>query len=227
MSKRQYEGPDEFKPISTWGYVGYTILFAIPILGFILLLVFAFSQKKINRRNFARSFLCCILIAIILFLGSIVLTRLGVGDLTGPLKLISPQIRQSIESIENIIPASGDNTPKATKTSSSSTKASAISQPDPTGAPAQSAAGVRPEVKAAIDGYVAFFEEYAAFMKKSSTSSNALTMLADYSKMLTAYAQNMEEWEKFEKKYADLNQTEMKYYTDATLHIEKVLLNII
>lgn len=225
MSKRQYEGPDEFKPISTWGYVGYTILFAIPILGFILLLVFAFSQKKINRRNFARSFLCLILIAIVLFLGSIVLTRLGVGDLTGPLKLISPQIRQSIESIENIIPASGDNTPKATKTSSS--KASAISQPDLTGAPAQSAAGVRPEVKAAIDGYVAFFEEYAAFMKKYSTSSNALTMLADYSKMLTAYAKNMEEWEKFEKKYADLNQAEMKYYTDATLRIEKALLNVI
>ena len=218
MSKPHYEGPNEFKPISAWGYIGYTILFAIPVLGFILLLVFAFSKKKINRRNFARSFLCYILIAIILFLGSIVLTRLGVGDLTGPLKLISPQIKQSIESIENLIPASVSNAPKAPTTSSSSTKASAVSQSVP---------GVRPEVKAAIDGYVAFFEEYAAFMKKSSTSSNALTMLADYAKMLSSYEENMKAWEKFETKYPDLNDAELKYYTDATLRIEKALLNVI
>ena len=33
---------DEYQPISMWGYLGYEILFAIPLIGFILLLVFSF-----------------------------------------------------------------------------------------------------------------------------------------------------------------------------------------
>ena len=36
-----YNIPEKYKPISAWGYFGYNILFAIPILGFIILLVFA------------------------------------------------------------------------------------------------------------------------------------------------------------------------------------------
>ena len=32
--------PDEYKPISMWGYFGYEILFSIPIIGFIFILVF-------------------------------------------------------------------------------------------------------------------------------------------------------------------------------------------
>ena len=64
-------------------------------------------------------------------------------------------------------------------------------------------------------------------MKKSSTSSNALTMLADYAKMLSSYEENMKAWEKFETKYPDLTDAELKYYTDATLRIEKALLNVI
>ena len=69
MSKISYEGPKEFKPISAWGYVGYTILFAIPVIGFILMIIFSFSKKNINRRNFARQFWCYLLIAVILLVG--------------------------------------------------------------------------------------------------------------------------------------------------------------
>ena len=56
----------EYKPIGAWGYIGYNILFAIPIIGFILLIVFAVSRDNINRRNYARSFLLVMLIAIVL-----------------------------------------------------------------------------------------------------------------------------------------------------------------
>ena len=52
--------PPEFEPISSWGYVGYTILFSFPVVGLIFLIVFAFSGKNINRRNFARSYFCVI-----------------------------------------------------------------------------------------------------------------------------------------------------------------------
>ena len=49
-----------YDPISTWGYIGYSLLFVIPLVGFILAIVFAFSGSgSINRRNYARS--VCIL----------------------------------------------------------------------------------------------------------------------------------------------------------------------
>jgi hypothetical protein len=60
--------PEEYKPISMWGYFGYEILFSIPCVGFILLLVFSFGgTKNLNLRNFARSYFCfMIIVAIIL-----------------------------------------------------------------------------------------------------------------------------------------------------------------
>ena len=69
--------PENYKPISVWGYVGYTILFCIPLIGLILLIVFSFSDANINRRNYARSYWCvlllCIIIVLILVILSVVL----------------------------------------------------------------------------------------------------------------------------------------------------------
>ena len=47
--------PPELKPIGTFGYIGLQILFAIPIIGWIFLIVFCFSDANINRRNYARA----------------------------------------------------------------------------------------------------------------------------------------------------------------------------
>lgn len=57
--------PPEYKPISMWGYFGYTILFAIPILGLILTIVFSFNSN-INLRNYARSHFCILIILVVL-----------------------------------------------------------------------------------------------------------------------------------------------------------------
>ncbi len=57
--------PSNLRPISAWGYVGYQILFSIPLVGFILLIVFSFSDTNINRRNFARSYFAILLLALI------------------------------------------------------------------------------------------------------------------------------------------------------------------
>lgn len=35
-----YNIPEEYRPISMWGYFGYSILFAIPIVGIVLIIVF-------------------------------------------------------------------------------------------------------------------------------------------------------------------------------------------
>ena len=59
--------PEEYKPISMWGYFGYQFLFAIPCVGFILLLVFSFggTQNK-NLKNFARSYFCWFIVSLLL-----------------------------------------------------------------------------------------------------------------------------------------------------------------
>ena len=72
-----YNVPEEYRPISMWGYFGYQILFAIPLIGWIFLLVFAFGgTKNINLRNFARSYFCMLIIMVLLI---IIFAIAGIG----------------------------------------------------------------------------------------------------------------------------------------------------
>lgn len=72
-----YNIPEEYRPISMWGYFGYQILFAIPLIGWIMLLVFAFGRtKNINLRNFARSYFCMLIIMVLLI---IIFAIAGIG----------------------------------------------------------------------------------------------------------------------------------------------------
>ena len=59
--------PSQYKPLSAWAYFGYQLLFSIPLVGFILLIVFSVGgARNINLRNFARSYWCALLIVAIL-----------------------------------------------------------------------------------------------------------------------------------------------------------------
>ena len=59
--------PPQYRPLSAWAYWGLGLLFTVPIVGFIFLIVFSFSRANINRRSFARSYFCwMLLIAIVL-----------------------------------------------------------------------------------------------------------------------------------------------------------------
>ena len=262
MSKIKYEGSEQFRPISAWGYLGYLILFCIPVIGQIILIVFACSNKNINRRNYARSFLCALLAAVIINMVIAVYTCFILGNGTETLKERYPFLRQPIEAFErsstrstrsNIsehtnapivrtttqsatsTPANAKQTTAPKHTSAPTTvptkqptkaPTAAIQTATPTAKPSSSSntAGVRKEVEDAIDSYEEFFRKYANFMKKYSTSSNPLSMLSDYSSMMTQYADTMAKWERFDKDY-DLNDAETKYYLDATIRIEKILLD--
>ena len=58
--------PTEYKPISAWGYFGYQLLFAVPLVGLILLIIFSLGgTRNINLRNFARSYFCIYLLGLI------------------------------------------------------------------------------------------------------------------------------------------------------------------
>ena len=58
--------PAKYKPLSPWAYFWSSILFCIPVIGFIFLLIFTFGASNINLRNYARSYWCALLIALII-----------------------------------------------------------------------------------------------------------------------------------------------------------------
>ena len=64
-----YTSIQDTTPISPWGYIGYMLLFGIPIVGIVMMFVFAFgSNTNVNLKNFARAYLLYMLIVVILYL---------------------------------------------------------------------------------------------------------------------------------------------------------------
>ena len=57
--------PHKYRPLGAWKYFWLNVLFSIPVIGFIFLIVFACSGKNINRRSYARSFFCGLIIGLI------------------------------------------------------------------------------------------------------------------------------------------------------------------
>ncbi len=69
-------GPDSpYEPITTKGYIGISLLMMIPIIGQILMIVWALGGcRKINKKNFARAMLIMMLIGLVIsfIIGAIV-----------------------------------------------------------------------------------------------------------------------------------------------------------
>lgn len=64
--------------IGAWGYIGYELLYFIPVIGWIFLVIHALSRDDAmeNRKHFARSYFAALLILLILaaaFIGGSVL----------------------------------------------------------------------------------------------------------------------------------------------------------
>lgn len=70
--------PEMYRPLGAWAYFGYQLLFALPIVGFICLIVFSCDSSNLNRRNFARSYWCSLLISVIIIV-FLVLILIGTG----------------------------------------------------------------------------------------------------------------------------------------------------
>ncbi len=85
--------PEENRPLSPWAYFGYGILFSIPVIGLILLIIFSFAGKNINRRNFARSYWCKLIVVLAIEL--ILLVLVFTGILKGPIHAAIAWIRDT------------------------------------------------------------------------------------------------------------------------------------
>ena len=81
--------PKSYRPISGWGYFWRAVLYAIPVLGQIILLINALGAKNRNGRNFARSYFCALLIALI---GAVVVVVLN---------FVAPQVIQAVKDLGN------------------------------------------------------------------------------------------------------------------------------
>jgi len=76
-------GPDsKYEPITTKGYIGIMLLMCIPVVGFVLILIWAFGGcRKINKRNLARASLIMMVIGLILSLIAGFLIKSAVNNL--------------------------------------------------------------------------------------------------------------------------------------------------
>lgn len=81
---------EQYKPISMWGYLGYELLFAIPLAGFIIVIVMSFAGKNQNVKNFARSYLLLILIALVIAI--VIMLVVGTSGLSA---LLSSSMQQA------------------------------------------------------------------------------------------------------------------------------------
>lgn len=97
--------------------------------------------------------------------------------------------------------------------------AKAEETPAPT---AQAAAGVRAEFKAALDGYEAFFNEYAEFMKSYNSASASTGQLTQYLAMLSRYSEAMTALDELSEE--DMNDAELIYYMEVMSRISAKLL---
>ena len=72
--------PPEYRPVSMWGYVGYEVLFSLPVVGLVLMFIFSFSgTDNANLKNFARAKLIMIAIGVALFV--VLIVAAGAFDL--------------------------------------------------------------------------------------------------------------------------------------------------
>ena len=55
-----------------WAYVFWTIVFTLPVIGIILVVIFSLAGTNTNRKKFARSFLCWLLIDVIILIALVV-----------------------------------------------------------------------------------------------------------------------------------------------------------
>lgn len=69
------------KLLGPWAYFGLQLLFSIPIVGLIFLIIFSLDNSNLNRRNYARSFWCALLVGVVLsIICGILFAVTGVGS---------------------------------------------------------------------------------------------------------------------------------------------------
>lgn len=90
---------------------------------------------------------------------------------------------------------------------------------------AQAVDGVDPELKAFLDGYEDFMDEYIVFMKKyMNDPGNAVAMLGEYASIMEKYGEFAEAVDKYDEK--EMSTEDAKYYLEVTNRINQKMLEL-
>ena len=91
--------------------------------------------------------------------------------------------------------------------------------------PIKTADGVDPELKAFLDSYEKFIDEYILFMKKyMEDPGNAVSMLGEYASIMEKYGEFAEAVEKYDEK--EMSTADAKYYLEVTNRINQKMLDL-
>ncbi len=83
--------------------------------------------------------------------------------------------------------------------------------------------GVDPDLKAFLDSYEEFADEYVAFMKKyQADPTNAIAMLGEYSEMMQKYADFADKIDKYDSN--NMSTEDYKYYIEVTTRCTQKML---
>ena len=92
--------PKKYRPMGFFGYVWHTLLYIIPVLGFILMIWGACNDRNISRRSFARSFLFSgIFVAAIGLAYVMIVAALGYVDLGSLVTKVSDLIPEAVKKL--------------------------------------------------------------------------------------------------------------------------------
>ncbi len=76
-----YKMPPKWRPLGAWGYIGYNILFMLPLIGLICIIIFAISSGNICRRSLARAYLIVMLFFILLIGAGLLILYFALPDM--------------------------------------------------------------------------------------------------------------------------------------------------
>jgi hypothetical protein len=84
--------------------------------------------------------------------------------------------------------------------------------------------GIRQEFKDAMDAYEAFYDEYCNILKKYYANPADMTILAEYTRLMTKAVEMDEAFAKWENE--DLNNEELKYYLEVNNRVMQKMLDV-
>ena len=84
--------------------------------------------------------------------------------------------------------------------------------------------GVSPEFRETMDHYEAFFNDYAAFMKKYAETDDPTSMLLDYADFLEQYTELMAQLDAIEE--SELSEADAQYYLEVMTRINATLAEV-
>lgn len=84
--------------------------------------------------------------------------------------------------------------------------------------------GMRPEFKAAMDSYEAFYDEYCDYMKRYKENPTDLALLTQYGEMLSRAAEMSEKFEAWDEN--EMNAAELAYYIEVNGRVTQKLLEV-